>query len=152
MANPDLPDRALPAAWRLLMAAYSGGPCRLDDAGDCQAHRWPGPHAIELRRDLGVHCLNVVVPRVVEAESEGEVAFRIAQLMPNAASEPPDEPPLAEQLTVGDLWRAMEKRSVAASMLRTALAKTIELMNRRDVEALEWKSYIEQAAIWLGDA
>jgi hypothetical protein len=73
---PDLPPRALPAAWRLLQAneLNHAEPCDFNHHGDCQTagHSWCGETAHELRRECGVRCLTELVPRVIEAEQHAE--------------------------------------------------------------------------------
>lgn len=122
MSNPDTPPRALPAAWRLLMAMHDGKPCTFSPAGYCLtlSHRFTGPGAVELRRELGVRCLYEVVPRVLEAESGGEVAA--AQPVTEAAARLRAEP---TSPTLAQLWQVIDGHTAQADLLRYALAKSI---------------------------
>jgi hypothetical protein len=115
---PDLPPRALPAAWRLLQANEDNhtDPCDFDHHGDCQAagHSWCGETAHELRRECGVRCLTELVPRVIEAEQHAE-AHRTG-----AAG------PVDAQATLADLWSALraDESGVLAYALQQATSAT----------------------------
>jgi hypothetical protein len=141
----DLPPAALPAAWRLLLAAYDGTPCYLAE-GHCTAHRWPGPDAAKLRDTHGVRCLNQLAPRVLEAESGGEVAVYPPYTSGTftgwgRSAQPSDETPAIPDtdtasneteaieppaLTLGELWQALDDYGAEAEVLAYGLGKAIE--------------------------
>jgi hypothetical protein len=90
----DLPPAALPSALDCLemFVDYCGGdePCRFDHNGDCQEH---GPGTIN-----GL-CVVPLAARVVEAERASEQA---------AGGEPSEAPPLSHQITLAQLWEAVD--------------------------------------------
>lgn len=112
VANPDLPDRALPAAWRLLVAAELDAdpdrPCEIAPySGECAFHggSWDGPGADELRHAAGVLCLSQIVGRVVAAEQEAE-RQRDVQTITDGMPVLTDFDRLAAVLE--SLWRAVD--------------------------------------------
>lgn len=130
---PDLPPRALPAAWRLLQAneLNHAEPCDFDHHGDCQAagHSWCGHTAEELRRECGVRCLTELVPRVIEAEQHAETR--------RAGTATPTH----QQATLADLWSALraDESGVLAYALQQATSAawpTERMAAQRHAEAI----------------
>lgn len=150
--NPELPVRALPAAWRMLRAAgmdaTPDNPCYVDHNGDCQNHSWSGIGADELARAAGVDCLSQISARVVEAEERHE-QFRqsAAQQFRQAAARAYVQTAAPIPLTLANLWQAMEQHGPDAAVVRHAVLKAVSLMDQRDGEALSWQAYVERAVL-----
>ena len=137
VANPDLPDRALPAAWRLLRAVADHKPCAWDpDEQECRAHQYFGFGASELRRELGVQCLAPIVHRVVEAEEAHDQERQKTAAARFVMAGPPPS-------TLGDLWRATDNTTAGAHLVRTALAMCVA-DDTAGLPVGEWQKIVEK--------